>query len=75
VARETWHPNQEGDFELDGYYVLNVPYSDPRELVMDVLKYGPDVEVLGPQSLRDLVTDTLEAARAVYRDSPSAPPG
>ena len=72
VARETWHPNQEGDYELDGYYVLNVPYSDPRELVMDVLKYGPDVEVLGPQSLRDLVMKTLDAARTVYGD-PSAP--
>ncbi len=72
VARETWHPKQEGDYELDGYYVLNVPYSDPRELVMDVLKYGPDVEVLGPPSLRKLVTETLDAARGRYDTPPPA---
>lgn len=68
VARETWHPDQEGDYELDGYFVLKVPYSDPRELVMDVLKYGPDVEVLGPPALREMVKTTLVETRGVYKD-------
>jgi predicted DNA-binding transcriptional regulator YafY len=66
VARETWHPEQEGQYQLDGSYLLKVPYSDPRELVMDILKYGPDVEVLAPEPLARLVSDRLAEARARY---------
>jgi predicted DNA-binding transcriptional regulator YafY len=66
VARETWHPEQDGQFQLDGSYLLKVPYSDPRELVMDILKYGPDVEVLAPEPLARLVSDRLAEARARY---------
>ncbi len=36
---------------MDGYYVLKVPYSDARELCMDIMKYGPDVEVLAPECI------------------------
>ncbi|MDQ6620845.1 MAG: WYL domain-containing protein [Pseudomonadota bacterium] len=56
VAHELWHPEQRSRSEADGSYVLEVPFSDPRELMMDVLKYGADVEVLGPASLRAEVT-------------------
>ncbi|HTL25344.1 MAG TPA: YafY family protein, partial [Burkholderiales bacterium] len=48
VASQSWHSNQRARFEKDGSYVLEVPYADDRELVMEVLKFGPDVEVLGP---------------------------
>ncbi|MEK7878000.1 MAG: WYL domain-containing protein, partial [Pseudomonadota bacterium] len=37
VADEQWHPRQAGRFLDDGRYELRVPYSDPRELVMDIL--------------------------------------
>jgi predicted DNA-binding transcriptional regulator YafY len=66
VSRETWHPEQDGQFQLDGSYLLKVPYSDPREIVMDVLKYGPDVEVLAPASLAELVIGRLAEARGRY---------
>lgn len=66
VARENWHPEQEGQFQLDGSYLLKVPYADPRELVMDILKYGPDVEVLAPAALAELVSDRLAEARGRY---------
>ena len=66
VSRETWHPEQEGQFQLDGSYLLKVPYADPRELVMDILKYGPDVEVLAPAALAELVIGRLAEARARY---------
>jgi predicted DNA-binding transcriptional regulator YafY len=66
VSRETWHPQQEGQFELDGAWVLKVPYSDPRELLMDILKYGPDVEVLAPAALREAVRAELAAAAGRY---------
>ena len=37
---------------------------------MDVLKYGPDVAVLAPDSLARLVTSRLEEARARYDARP-----
>lgn len=67
VSREHWHHEQEGDFQLDGSYILKVPYADPRELLMDILKYGADVEVLAPDSLRELVKAECESAANRYR--------
>lgn len=52
ASREQWHPKQKGNFDKQGRYVLEVPYADPRELLMDVLRYGADAEVLAPESLR-----------------------
>jgi predicted DNA-binding transcriptional regulator YafY len=66
VSREKWHNSQDGHYELDGAYLLRVPYSDPRELVMDILKYGADVEVLAPATLRDMVKGQLSDAAALY---------
>jgi predicted DNA-binding transcriptional regulator YafY len=36
---------------------------------MDILKYGPDVEVLAPAELRADVVARLAAALALYPDS------
>jgi len=55
VAQEQWHPNQKGTLESDGGYVLELPYSDDRELIMDILKFGAEVEVLGPAALKKRV--------------------
>jgi proteasome accessory factor C len=59
VANEEWHPEQRGEFLPDGRYQLSLPYADPRELIMDILKYGPDVEVVAPDSLRAAVAERL----------------
>lgn len=66
VAHEQWHPRQKGTQETDGSYLLEIPYADDRELLMDILKYGPDVEVLGPASLRKRVQDMLCQATQRY---------
>jgi len=68
VSAEAWHPKQKGSFDRDGRYVLEVPYSDPRELVMDVLRHGPDAEILEPKSLRDAVASQLDAALKQYAE-------
>lgn len=65
AAAEEWPPSQRGRLEPDGSYVLDVPYSNSRELLMDVLRYGPDVEVLAPPALRDQVR--TRAAETVRR--------
>jgi predicted DNA-binding transcriptional regulator YafY len=66
VSRETWHPKQEGKLQLDGTYLLRFPYSREPELVMDILKYGADVEVLSPESLRSAVAGQLAKAASIY---------
>ncbi len=67
VAAELWHPDQLGHYQTDGSYRLQVPYSDPRELLMDILKYGPDVEVVAPPTLREAVAQRLAEAAQRYR--------
>src|SRR5690606_33394827 len=59
VSAEQWHPSQRTRFEDDGSFVLEVPYSDPRELLMDVLRHGAEAEVLGPPELRAAMKRTL----------------
>jgi predicted DNA-binding transcriptional regulator YafY len=65
VADEQWHPQQTLRAEGNAC-VLEVPYSDPRELIMDILKYGPDVEVVAPASLRREVAARLRSAVKRY---------
>ncbi|MCX9157792.1 WYL domain-containing protein [Niveibacterium sp. 24ML] len=71
VSKETWHPDQQGAFDDAGYYTLRIPYSAPFELAMDVMRHLPEVEVIGPDSLRDEVktrlAKSLEAMLALKR--------
>jgi predicted DNA-binding transcriptional regulator YafY len=66
VAVELWHPQQEGVFLDDGSYQLRLPYSNDPELIMDILKYGPDCEVVGPAGLREKVKQLLLVAARRY---------
>ncbi|HLX25083.1 MAG TPA: YafY family protein [Usitatibacter sp.] len=66
VSLEEWHPKQRAKWEKDGSYVLEVPYSSEKELVMDILKMGSDVEVLGPAPLRATVAERARAAAKLY---------
>jgi predicted DNA-binding transcriptional regulator YafY len=66
VASERWHPRQRSVQNADGSFLMELPYSDSRELVMDILRYGPDVEVLEPEELRRTVRERLELALATY---------
>jgi predicted DNA-binding transcriptional regulator YafY len=64
VATERWHPIQEAEFLEDGSYEIRFPFSDERELIMDILKYGADVTVLSPQSL---INQVLSQANALIK--------
>ncbi|GIX35861.1 MAG: transcriptional regulator [Lysobacteraceae bacterium] len=66
VADEHWHSRQEGRFTADGGYELRVPYSHSRELLMDVLRYGPDAEIVDPPALRAEMRILLQLAVANY---------
>ena len=66
VAAEQWHPQQRASFGRDGSYVLEFPYGDDRELLGDILRHGPEVEVLAPRSLRLRCREQLAAAARLY---------
>jgi predicted DNA-binding transcriptional regulator YafY len=67
VAAEEWHPQQRGSFDEAGRYILEVPYSQDPELMMDILKHGAEVEVLEPRELRDRLAQQLSTAAHQYR--------
>jgi predicted DNA-binding transcriptional regulator YafY len=66
VSAQSWHPNQRTRIEKDGSYFLELPYAETPELVMEILKFGADVEVLAPASLRERVAHALGAAARRY---------
>jgi predicted DNA-binding transcriptional regulator YafY len=68
VATERWHPLQLGQLREDGSYQLRVPYTDDRELIMDILKYGSDCRVLEPAPLVNKVQQQHGLALRQYSD-------
>ena len=66
VAQEEWHPQQELKLQADGSLRMKLPYTEPTELVMDVLRHGPNVRVLAPAELVEQVRTQLEQTLAAY---------
>jgi predicted DNA-binding transcriptional regulator YafY len=66
VSRELWHPQQKATLQGDGSLLLEVPFTDIRELAMDILRQGRHVEVLEPKVLRDEVKAELTKSLANY---------
>ena len=66
VANEEWHPQQKARWLADGRYELQVPYNDPTELTMDILRHGDSVVVVGDKALATLVRERLLRAAAAY---------
>lgn len=67
VAEEQWHPEQQDRWLDNGYYELRIPYGNPTELIMDILKYGTDVKVIKPDKLRKQVKRTIEEMADLYQ--------
>ena len=74
VANEEWHPRQKGrwlaaapgDAPGAGRYELQVPFTDPTELAMDVLRHGDSVVVTGDKAFAAQVAARLRSAAARY---------
>lgn len=66
VAEERWHPNQQTQTLPDGRFEMVLPYSNQRELLMEILRYGPDVHVAGPPELQQAVRERLQQALRQY---------
>ena len=67
VRHEEWHPDQRLTDEPDGSLVMELPFTDERELTMDVLKHGSRVEVMGPAGLRKAMGRVLGEAASRYQ--------
>ena len=66
VASERWHPRQLCRTLPDGSYEMEIPYGDDRELLLEILRHSPEVEVLSPPDLRKAVANVLKAALKKY---------
>lgn len=66
IAEEQWHPDQKGSYDDKGAWTLELPFSSARELVMDIMRYGPEVEVISPDFLREAVAKSARQAAAIY---------
>jgi predicted DNA-binding transcriptional regulator YafY len=81
VGEEEWHPQQRLTTLPNDAVQLEVPYSHPQEILMDILRHGPHVEVVRPASLRSAVADAHREAAERYdlpkrsMDSARAPGG
>jgi predicted DNA-binding transcriptional regulator YafY len=67
VAAECWHRDQCGEFEEDGHYRLKLPYADPTELLMDIQRHLPEVEVIAPESLRAALIERVGSGLALLK--------
>jgi len=66
VSKERWHTLQRSKMNPDGSYELKVPFNDHRELIMDILKYGEDCQVLEPAGLVEKVLAQVEQMQQIY---------
>ena len=46
--------------------MLSFPYADDREMVVDILRFGADVEVVGPAALRGRIKRMLHETVGLY---------
>ncbi len=66
VSRELWHPKQKTSLDPEGRLLLELPFTDARELIMDILRHGHHVEVLKPAELREAVKSELTLMVSQY---------
>ncbi len=67
VADETWHPEQKGEWLENESYRLQAPYRHSQELLMDILKYGAEAEVVEPVELRQSLIEIVSNMQKAYK--------
>ncbi len=61
VADEIWHENQTAEWLADGRYELTIPYHESPELIGEIMRWMPDVQVIAPMSLKEKVVQLLHS--------------
>lgn len=67
ISEQVWHSKQEQINNSDGSLCITFPVADLREIKREVLKYGSQVEVLSPASLRKKVKKEIKKMKKIYR--------
>ncbi len=67
VKYQQWHPKQEIKTTQNGI-TLSLPVSDDRELLMKILQFGSQAQVIKPKQLRKKVLDEINKMSANYED-------
>lgn len=65
ISLQQWHENQSG-YWTDEHYILEIPYHKSEELIMDIMRYLPDVEVIEPHSLKNIVKEKIQKSLDIY---------
>lgn len=69
VSKQIWHPEQKARWLEDGSYELEVPFTDARELISEVLWHGDQVVIVSPESLRASLLAQLRLVTRSYSES------
>lgn len=64
-----WDPRQRVHARADGAWEVAIPYVDDTDIVGDILRWGPQVQVLAPGALRQRVQRTLLESVSRYVDA------
>jgi len=67
VSQETWHPRQQIEKKEEGTYILRIPYHESRELIMDIMRWGSEAEILKPESLRNEIKNEIKNSFKKYK--------
>jgi predicted DNA-binding transcriptional regulator YafY len=67
VAEETWHRDQPTSYLPGGRYQPTLPYAHSQELLMDILKFGLDCEIVSPPALRAAAIELMRRGLAQYQ--------
>jgi len=72
LAETRWHPSARVTEQPDGRTTVRMRVASEVEMRPWVLRWGPMVEVLEPESLRAFVSDALRRAAALYDNGGAA---
>lgn len=67
VLTKPLHPSQKTK-QYDGYIIVRIKVIPNRELISLILSYGDDMEVLGPESVRQEVISRVKNLREMYKN-------
>ena len=67
ISKEQWHPKQIGRQNDNGTYELKIPFAYEVELITDILKWGDDVFVQSPRTLRDIIISNMQKNLEQYK--------
>lgn len=74
VSAVNWHKTQKIKKNDDGSIEFFVKVAGTMEILWWILGYGPEVEVIEPESLRREVRENIEAMSRIYENDPINPP-